>query len=708
MGAQTIGDYDSDSEFDEEENEEEQKRLRDKFELFRDEFTVSQESSREDREESLNDRRFTLVPGGQWEDTTDKGKSLCGQYENKPKFEVNKCVLAVRRIYNEYAANRIGVDFVSKDGKKADDLSELCDGLLRADEYDSNAGEAYDNAFKDGVAGGIAGWRYSTYYLDDTDPDDERQRVMIEPLYDVESSVYFSPDAKGIDKTLAKRMYIIQPYPKYEFEQEWGDVPDVEKQVDSKEFDWVVDEVVYVAEVFELEEESYEIHTWETMDGEKRYHYTKEESQEKRKMLLATEHKLKKKRRIKRRVVHKYLMCGDRILEYCGIIPGDRQPVAMFYGDLSVVENKERTTGQTTWAKDIQLLKNMQISNLASLSSKGQEEVPILFSSQVIRHKKMWEEQNINDPPYLLIDPVEDSNGNMAYQNINYTRSPQVPPAMAALLNLTETDMKEILGNHQQGEEVVGNISTETAMLTQNRLDMQSYGYLSNFAKAMEQGGRIWLGIMRDIAVNEDYETKTINENKEVSSVRMNYVARDENGADVRKNDLSRAKLDVMSSVGPSSKSARNAVFRNLSNLIGKTGDQDTDKVLTAATLMNIDGEKEVTDIRKYFRKMLVGMGVVPPTPEEEREMEERSQNQQKTAEEQYLEAESTKSLAQAAESQSDVMLNQAKIDELRAKTAKLINDANLENQQALMNAIEKLGPRMMTPGLPGYPVQGQ
>jgi hypothetical protein len=106
---------------------------------------------------------FLFACGAQWEGP------LADQYENKPKFEVNKIMLSVIRIVNEYRNNRITVDYVSKDGTDNDKLAEVCDGLYRADEQASVADEAYDNAFEEAVGGGIGAWRLRTVYEDEED-----------------------------------------------------------------------------------------------------------------------------------------------------------------------------------------------------------------------------------------------------------------------------------------------------------------------------------------------------------------------------------------------------------------------------------------------------------------------------------------------------------------------------------------------------------
>ena len=65
------------------------------------EFDRIQSAVRDERLQSLQDRRFYSIAGAQWEGP------LSEQFENRPKFEVNKIALSVQRICSEYRANRI-------------------------------------------------------------------------------------------------------------------------------------------------------------------------------------------------------------------------------------------------------------------------------------------------------------------------------------------------------------------------------------------------------------------------------------------------------------------------------------------------------------------------------------------------------------------------------------------------------------------------
>ena len=89
-----------------------------------------QSTMRDERKQCNDDRRFYSIAGAMWEGP------LGEQFEHKPKFEVNKIMLSVIRIFNEYRNNRIDVEFIPKTGK-SNTLSDLCNDLYRADEDSS-------------------------------------------------------------------------------------------------------------------------------------------------------------------------------------------------------------------------------------------------------------------------------------------------------------------------------------------------------------------------------------------------------------------------------------------------------------------------------------------------------------------------------------------------------------------------------------------
>jgi hypothetical protein len=654
------------------------------------EFDRCQTTMRDERLQCLQDRRFYSLAGAQWEGP------LGEQFENKPRFEVNKIALSVIRIINEYRNNRIGVDFVSKDGTQNDKLSATCNGLYRADERDSGAEEAYDNGFEEAVGGGFGAWRLRTVYEDDEDDENDRQRIRIEPIFDADSSVFFDLDAKRQDKADAKYCFVLYSMSFQAYRDEFNDDPTTwPKDIQQSEFDWCTPDVVYVAEYYRVEEVRETVRIFTTIDGEEERYtqadFDADETLEETLMAVGTVEVRQK--RTKRRKVHKYIMSGGGILEDAGYIAGKNIPIVPVYGKRWFVDNVERCMGQVRLAKDPQRLKNMQLSKLGEISALSSVEKPILVPEQVSGHQVMWAEDNLRNYPYLLVNPITGPNGEtQAAGPVAYTKSPQIPPAMAALLQLTEQDMAEILGSNQQGDKMVSNISGKAVELIQTRLDMQSFIYMTNMAKAVRRCGEIWLSMAKDIYVEEKRKMKTIGSMEEISSVElMKPVIDAESGELVYENDLSNATFDVAVDVGPSFSSRRDATVRALTGMMQVTTDPQTQQVLQAMAIMNMDGEG-IDDVREYFRKQLVQLGVLQPTEEEQQEMMMAMQSQQLDPQSAYLMAEAGKAEALTIKAQADTEYTLARSQETRAKTAETLSNIDIDQRKSAIESAEKIG----------------
>ena len=649
-------------------------------------FDDVQSALRDERLQCLQDRRFYSLAGSQWEGP------LWDQYENKPKFEVNKIMLAVIRIINEYRNNRITVDFVSKDGEENDKLAEVCDGLYRADEQASVADEAYDNAFEEAVGGGIGAWRLRTAYEDEENNEDDRQRIRIEPIFDADSSVFFDLGAKRQDKSDAKYCYVVTSMTRQAYRDTWGDDPtDWPKEIHQYEFDWATPDVVYVAEYYKVEEKTETIRIFQAIDGsEERYSqadFAADETLEETLAAIGTTEVRQK--RVKRKRVRKYIMSGGCVLEDAGYIAGKCIPIVVVYGKRWFVDNVERCMGHVRLAKDAQRLKNMQLSKLGEISALSSVEKPILTPEQVAGHQVMWAEDNLKDYPYLLINPITDQNGNQAVTGpVAYTRSAQIPPAMAALLQITETDMQDILGNQQGADKMVSGISGKAVEMIQTRVDMQSFIYMSNFAKGRKRCGEIWLSIARDIYIEEKRKMKTIAADGGAGMVELMQPTIDQDSGKVMlANDVSAATFDVVAEVGPTSSSKKQATVRAITGMLQITQDPDTAQVLTAMAMMNMEGEG-LSDTNAYFRKKLLRMGAVKPTDAETQELMAEMQGQPQDPNAIYLQAAAEEATAKAAKARADTVETVASAELKRAQTLETLGkvDETAQNM-ALTNA---------------------
>lgn len=675
-------------------------RLAAKHDFFLRDFDKIQEATRDTRIQCLSDRRFYSIPGAQWEGPVGE------QFANKPRFEFNKVHLAVLRIINEYRNNRITVDFVPKDGSQADELADTCDGLFRADEQDSGAQEAYDNCFEEGTSGGMGAIRLRARYENELDDEDTRQRIAIEPIYEADSCVFFSLDGKRYDKADARRCYVLSSMTRADYEAEWDQDPASMPQfITRSQFDWATPDLVWIAEVYEVEEKTELVHFFRGLalgdDEPDEMEVTQKELDDDPGKLAELEARGFRKTREKRRKVrkvHKYIMNGARILSDEGYIAGTCIPIVPFYGKRWFVDGIERCQGHVRLARDAQVLDNMIKSWLAEMAARFDIEKPIFTPEQIAGHAEMWAADAIEKYPYLLINPLLDPvSGQKTIAPIGYTKAPNMPPAMAALAQLAAQALDDMLGNQQAGEQIEPNQSGKAVELIQQRLDMQVFIYIDNFKKMIKQVGHVWQSMASELLTEPGRKMKTVDQSDQTGTVElMKPMIDKETGERYDANDLTKARFDVVPDVGPSSVSRKAALVRELTGVLQMTQDPETVTVLTSMILMNLEGEG-MADIRAFYRRKLVRMGVIAPTDDEREELAAEQANQQPDPNAQFLQAEAAKSVALAKKAEADTMLTHAKVGQTNADTVVKLTGIEQDRANHALAVAQHLGDQQLT-----------
>lgn len=636
-------------------------------------FNAAFPAVRDERLAALTDRRFCDIPGAQWEG------SWGDQFENRPKAEVNKVALAVQRIINEYRNNRISVDFVSRDGSKNDQLADICDGLYRADEADSNANEAKDNAFEEMVKGGYGAWRLCTDY-ENQDDDSTEQRIKIEPIFEADSVVFWDPNSRRYDKADARFCFVLSPMSPAAYEETFGKSPvSIQRDVNGSEFDWVGANVIYVAEYYRVEEATEVVYHFEgPLDGQKLQIEKDDLTDEKLAELDATGWTPVAKKRKSCRKVRKVVMDGAKVLEDYGHIAGDQIPIVPCYGKRSIIDGIERVKGHVRDCRDAQRIKNVQLSTLVDTAAQSGVEKPIFTPEQMMGHQMMWQEDNVKRYPYLLVNKITTPQGDLASGPVGYTKAPSIPPALAALIQISESDMADILGNQDSGDKLLAGISGKAVEQIQGRLDMQTFIYLSNFAKSEQRAGEIWLSMAKDIYIEEGRKMKTIDQQGTAGQIELKRKIVDDAGNDVFENDIEKAQFGVFVEVGPTYKSQRDAVTRQLVNMLPVV-DPQTAQVLQSMIMTNVEGEG-MGDIREFFRRRLVDLGVFKPTDEDIQRAQAAAQGQQTDPQADLANALAEESRAKAQKAQADALGAVADAELTRAKTVETL--ANVDQSQ--------------------------
>ncbi|NDG19126.1 MAG: hypothetical protein EB117_12750 [Betaproteobacteria bacterium] len=155
-------------------------------------------------------------------------------------------------------------------------------------------------------------------------------------------------------------------------------------------------------------------------------------------------------------------------------------------------------------------------------------------------------------------------------------------------------------------------------------------------------------------------------------------------------NDLSKAEFDVAVDVGPSSSSRRAATVRALTGMMAITSDPETQQVLQAMAMMNMEGEG-ITEVRDFFRKKLVRLGVVKPTDEEMQELMAELQGKGQDPNSIFLAAAAEEAQAKAARARADTIKVLADADLSQANMARVLADADLA-QAKTVETLAKVG----------------
>lgn len=177
---------------------------------MREEYQLDLDFSRFDREQALDDKKFSA--GEQWDPV------VLSQREGLPCLTINTIPQFIAQVVGDWRQNKNGIKVVpSEDGDV--DIASIRGDLIRAIQTSSQAPRVYDNAFESMVTCGDGAFRISVDYARDDVFD---QEINLKPIDDSLSVVWdrFSVDPTGRD---AKRVYVDDLISEKEFNKKWPD-----------------------------------------------------------------------------------------------------------------------------------------------------------------------------------------------------------------------------------------------------------------------------------------------------------------------------------------------------------------------------------------------------------------------------------------------------------------------------------------------------
>lgn len=677
-------------------------------------FNKAYEQTNDMRTQIVEAQRFVRVRGAQWEGSTNSGwdfgsvDSGNNRFDKYPRFELNKVARECDRIISEYRRNRISVKFRPKDGQASEMLAEKMNGKFRADYEETSGGEACDNAFDDGVVGGMGCWRLCAEYEDEMDPTNEQQRISFLPVYDPANCVFFDQDAKQYDRSdamWAMEMFSMTPDA---FKDEYPDAEcaSLDHNTDNSQYDWNTPDAVYVGRYYEIKVENVKLMAYQSLMTGERAIYDEDEIKDIEDELSDSgAFQFLGERTVKKRRVYCGLMSGSEWLKDPERIPGEHIPLIPFYGRRSFVDNMERIEGHAAKAMDAQRLENLMVSMVADNATQtGGDNIPIVDVNMIPGPlAKHWANRNTNRPAFLPMESLRDPSGNViaAASVSGYTPSTPLSPAVAALLQYTGQSMQQITGSAGI-DNIPSNIASDTVDSIFNRLDTQSFIYMDNMAKSMRRCGVVWLSMAREV-YGSDKPMRVMNEDGSDDMVLLNGEVIDrQTGQPVALNDLSVGKYEVSVDVGESFASRRDATVRQLTAILQSLPPQHPYYSIIMSMIIDaMDGEG-ISELKDYNRQQLLLQGVMKPKTPEEQQMVQQAQQaaaqqpdaQAMAAQGMLLDGQSKMVNAQTNQLTAQVKAFTAQQDAQlkQAQTVKTIAEADNISKQRVMDALKLLG----------------
>ena len=502
------------------------------------------------RQEALEDLKFASG-GDQWPVDLQNSRNL----ESRPVLTINKLDGYCRQVTNQQRQQRprIRVHATNTVEDAAD--AKVVQGMIRHIEVNSNADNAYDNAYNYAVR---MGWGYIRVDHRYVREDSFDQEIYIDPI-DNPFTVYLDPNSIAVDGSDQERCLITTMMPKTTFKEMYPQAEETSflmRGTGDSQSEWITKEDIRIAEYFYTVREKATL--YQLSDGSSRFADGKDFFERIKRAGLEI---LNERESVKKTIKWKKLT-AIQVLEERDWA-GYYIPIVPVYGRHVVIGDKRKKFGMVRHAKDAQRMYNFWTSSLTESVALAPKAKWIMAEGQDEGHELDWAAANIKSMATLRYKQTDiDGNPAPPPQRLQ----PEPPPAgvMAAAQEINN-DMATIIGIYDPSQQLPGNMSGKALNGQQMQIDLTNFDLYDNLTKSMCHIGKIILDLipkiydvqrmMRIIGDDGRPELLTINERDAVGRV---------------KNDVTVGQYDVVMETGPGYNSKRQEAVDAMMPLLAK------------------------------------------------------------------------------------------------------------------------------------------
>lgn len=497
--------------------------MKDHSEILAD-FNQAYESEYDRRLSVMSDIQFAFVPGMQW------AGSDVAQFKNRPKPENNKLFKNIMALVGRYAEAEFGARISSASDEATEEDAELLQNRWRNDFNNSDGVEALNNAATEAFFGGMGAFRLCAKYEDEENPSDESQYLALEPIYSACSSVYWNVGAIRKDKCDASQGWYIQKVKRSDMIEEYGDdfvsfnsgqMNDVFSpnltSLDAKDayiahyYEKV--EKTIVEYVFDIEGEPEMI----VRDGRKYIDQLgnailREEFEAFKAVYEYTE------TRKKVCVVEYALLGGNGPLTKVSKTPFKQIPLIPQYGYHQILNGVEYYCGEVCRQRDNQRFLNMGMSALMEIVAQPQVAKAEYLPEQMQRVAQQRSEASIDNPAFLLSDPVRNPDGTIAHMGpVGLHQPPEIGSGLATAIATMNQNIAEQSGMGQAT--LPSNTSSSAIQQVNERTDDSFLPLMNNAAQAIRSACRAWIPAAQKLYFSNPRRIRVMQEDGTYTSV---------------------------------------------------------------------------------------------------------------------------------------------------------------------------------------------
>ena len=494
------------------------------------------------RMEGLEDLKFAA--GDQWPVEIQSSRNL----ESRPCLTINKIDAYIRQITNQQRQQRPRIRVHPVNNQADKKIADVLQGITRHIEVNSNADDAYDNAFDYAVRMGWGYWRVVTDY---TREDSFDQEIYIQQI-DNPFTVYFDPNSVLPDGSDAERCIITTVMPKAVFREQYPGADDgsnfMPRGTGDSSAEWVTKEDVRVCEYFYTERKRAKLVM--LSDGTSAF----EEDLPSAETLALAGITILEKRDSYRKQIKWVKLTAMEVLDSKDW-PGRYIPIVPCYGQQLIIQDKRKKYGITRFAKDPQRMYNFWSTSMTESVALAPKAKWLLAEGQDEGHETDWAMANIKSTPVLRYKQT-DIDGRVAPAPTRL--QPEPPPAgiMSAAAQISN-DLQTVIGIFDPNQMPTGNLSGKAINGQQQQIDLSTFHYYDNLTRSIRHTGKIILDLVPKI-YDAQRVMRIIGDDGQPDLVTINEQKRDDTGAIVQiLNNVTVGEYDVVMDTGPGYQSKR-------------------------------------------------------------------------------------------------------------------------------------------------------